>query len=83
MNGNHADEVTDSTDRLKSRLTNWKFESAAELLSADDHTEAAELIHALAAQFGNCGHFDGEMGDLIAAVVELLLRDLSKGATPI
>lgn len=64
-------------EALKSRLTNWKFESAAKMLSADDTTEAAEVIRALAEQFGDCGHFYGWMGDLIDCVVDLLNRDLS------
>lgn len=69
-------------EKLIGRLLNWKFDSAAQMLSASDTTEAACVIRALAAQFGNCGHIDGQMGELIGSVVDLLLRNLKPTSKP-
>lgn len=65
-------------DKVKSRLVNWKFERAAKvLLDADveDMSKEAAVVYELSRMFGNSGWFDGEMGELVGAVVDLLVRD--------
>jgi hypothetical protein len=60
----------------KGRLYNWKFTSAvAELTDAATEAERG-LVEALAACFGNVGHFEGDLGVVVAhAVASLGVED--------
>jgi hypothetical protein len=68
-------ETMSSNPELLTRLRNWEFQSAADLLDADDLRERAQTVRALARLYGNSGRFEGETGEFVGAVVTVLLRD--------
>ena len=55
--------------KLVSRLRNWKFDSALRYVGGE---EDAEVVYALAESFGNSGWFDGSMGVIVGALVDLM-----------
>jgi hypothetical protein len=55
------------------RLLNWKFESAKFQATPADRIVAGGALETLAATFGNPGWFDGSMGELVGAMVALLI----------
>jgi hypothetical protein len=74
---NLADQMKDlefKSEKLRSRLINWKFKSAmiyADVFSDDE--EALEVLKTLNGMFGNVGWFDGGMQVLIGVAVDMLL----------
>jgi hypothetical protein len=56
-------------ENLKSRLINWKFESALKYLDGEEEGIKV-LVGILARMYGNCGWFSGDMAALIAAALE-------------
>ena len=62
------------SEKLRSRLINWKFSSA--MIYADvfsDDPEAMEVLETLDRMFENTGWFDGDMATLIGVAVDMLL----------
>jgi hypothetical protein len=65
------------SESVKDRLRNWKFLTAAGILDEETGepgmpvpTDAErETVGALARAFGNCGWFEGTMGDIVRAAV--------------
>jgi len=74
---NLADQLKDlnhQSEKLRSRLINWKFKSA--MLYTDvfsDDPEAMEVLETLDRMFENSGWFDGDMATIINVVVDMLL----------
>ena len=56
------------------RLENWKFQQALTALPKEAPLTVRETTAALAASFGDTGWFDGHVGQLVEAVVALLLE---------
>jgi hypothetical protein len=57
------------------RLINWKFSTAASMLlnaSFDSTPRERDIIRALSRSFGDCGWFDGAMGEIVGASVTAL-----------
>ena len=66
---------------LKSRLQNWKFDSAVEVLNANPSLVAIEdavAIRALAQLVGNSGWFDGHLATVISVAVDALMTAVDK-----
>jgi len=62
------------SEKLRSRLINWKFKSA--MLYKDvfeDDPEAMEVLETLDRMFENSGWQDGDMATLIGVAVDMLL----------
>lgn len=70
---------------VASRLWNWKFESAAASMHAEDDKlprgassaytdDEASMINGLNRLFGNVGYFNGEMSDLVRGAVAWILQ---------
>lgn len=55
----------DLPEGLYSRLYNWKFESAENYIDGSIPDEAALLIEALSAAFGNSGWFSGHLAEIV------------------
>lgn len=67
--------------RLADRLVNWKFKSASEyaqILTLPDGVQ--EQVESLNKMFGNCGWFEGDMGNLVEMAVYGLLSRLEAEA---
>ena len=63
-------------EKIKSRLNNWKFQTALNYLATDANCtdNELELITALARVFGNVGWFEGDMSTIVSAALQTLLR---------
>jgi len=59
-------------EKLKSRVENWKFESALKYIDDKVTDGEKEIIKALARLFGNSGWFYGDMGILVDTVLDFL-----------
>lgn len=63
------------SERVKDRLAEWKFASASSYMLEDEVDGPApteherETVEALSTTFGNCGWFDGSLGDVVRAAV--------------
>jgi hypothetical protein len=55
---------------LRSRLSNWKFESAMNYLDGESEEVAVKTLDGL---FGNCGWFWGNMGEVVGLAVLYLI----------
>lgn len=62
-------------EELIGRLYNWKFESAMRYVDNDIEEQDVYLIKALAQVFQNCGHFDGDMGNIVQAAVNSIMPE--------
>lgn len=58
----------------KNRLYNWKFRSAFNDLNSDATSYERDSVQALNDCFGNCGWFEGNIGELVGSVVALLIQ---------
>jgi hypothetical protein len=74
---NLADQLKDlnhQSEKLRSRLINWKFKSA--MLYKDvfsDDVEALEVLETLDRMFENSGWQDGDMATIVGVAVDMLL----------
>jgi len=66
--------MTENRSYLIDRLDNWKFTSATSYLE-EESEEINNLVNLLSGLFGNCGWFDGSIGNLVQAVVDPLWRN--------
>lgn len=65
--------MIDKDTNLYSRLYNWKFEQANNVLIEEPiklERPEFDLITSLALMFGNVGHFTGDMGTIINAALK-------------
>lgn len=60
-------------DKCKGRIVNWKFTQAMGYYEGGDDNERI-LLRSLSETFGDCGWFDGNMGEIVGAVVQWLLK---------
>jgi len=65
---------TADVDALRSRLQNWKFNSAKVYLKGQPR-EVKELVEVLARLLGNWGWMEGDLGLMVGAVVDKLLGE--------
>ena len=74
---NIAEQMKDlefRSNKLRSRLINWKFKSAMIYKDVfEDDPEAMEVLVILDRMFGNSGWTDGDMATLIGVAVDMLL----------
>ena len=66
---------------LISRLLNWKFSQARDILDSDGHsvaTEDADIIKALDRLLGDSGWFGGDFGSIIGIAIDSLLPEEEK-----
>jgi len=61
--------TTPSSEKLISRLANWKFCQALSHLKGQPQ-DVCDVIQSLGDTFGDCGWFEGRMGIIIGAALE-------------
>jgi hypothetical protein len=67
-------DLNHKSERLRSRLINWKFSSAMMYTDVfSDDPEAMEVLKALNKMFENTGWFDGDMATIVGVAVDMLL----------
>lgn len=73
--------LVDIDPALASRVLNWKFQQAVRkfinlpgnVAEQPEVYDRLNVIRSLAATFGDCGWFDGEMGIIVGAAVNYIL----------
>lgn len=66
--------VSERNANLRGRLFNWKFGSALMYLEGED-MEVVGNVRSLYRLFENCGHFEGDLGNLVRLAVLYLIGD--------
>lgn len=66
--------VTEGNVYLRGRLFNWKFNSALKYLEGESE-EVVENVKSLDRLFESCGHFGGDLGNLVRLAVLYLIGD--------
>ena len=61
-------------EKLKNRLENWKFKDAQKFLGGEPDP-VADIVDALANNFGNSGWLEGDMGLIIQAAIDSLIGE--------
>jgi hypothetical protein len=64
--------------KIRSRIENWKFGYAKSLsndVPGDGSDHDRKLLDTLSFMFGNCGWFEGMMGEMVEACVQVMLGE--------
>jgi hypothetical protein len=64
---------TEDSEALVGRLRNWKFAQATKHLTGQP-VYVREVVETLARSFGDCGWFEGDMGLIVGAALNVLYR---------